>query len=202
MPQRVVFLLLFFAVVLVGGGIGLQAWLQAQGPRAKTQTSSGEAAIGGPFELVDTKGDVRRDSDFRGRYMLVFFGYTHCPDVCPTTLFDLTGALDMLGADAKNIQPIFITVDPLRDTPKVIAEYLQSFHPSFIGLTGTRQQLATVERLYGIYAKAAAADAKNTQALVDHTALVYLMGPDGKFRTYLSPGIGAKAIAEKIRKFL
>jgi protein SCO1 len=202
--QKQVFFLLLFAAALGVGALGLHQFMTAQqdGVRVQEKGTSGEARIGGPFELVDTKGQVRTDAEFRGRFMLVFFGYTNCPDVCPTTLLDLTQALDELGPAAEKIQPIFITVDPLRDTPEAIAGYLEAFHSSFIGLTGTRQQLAAVERAYSVYAKAAGAPAKEGSYLVDHTALAYLLGPDGKFRAFISPGRGADAAAAKIKPFL
>jgi protein SCO1/2 len=200
--QKQVFLVLLCCVAIVAAGLGLRQWMSGGGTRSEVKGTTGEAAIGGPFELVDTHGAVRSDSEFRGRYMLVFFGYTHCPDVCPTTLFDLTQALEQLGAAADKIQPIFITIDPLRDTPDAIGAYLENFHPAFIGLTGTRQQLAAVERLYAVYAKAAGPEAKDGAYLVDHTALAYLMGPDGKFRTFIAPGGGPDGVLKKVKPFL
>jgi len=203
--QKQVFFLLLIAAALGGGAVGLVQYLTAareSGVEVQDKGTSGEARIGGPFELVDTKGQVRTDVEFRGRFMLVFFGFTNCPDVCPTTLYDLTQALEELGPAAEKIQPIFITVDPLRDTPEAIASYLESFYPTFIGLTGTAQQLAAVQRAYSVYAKAAGAPTKEGSYLVDHTALAYLIGPDGKFRTFLAPGRGAEGMLAKMKPFL
>ena len=113
--------------------------------------SSGVALVGGPFELVSHKGQPVTDKDFRGKYMLVSFGYTYCPDVCPTELQVISAALDELGDKARDIQPIFITIDPERDTVAALAQYMQSFHPSYIGLTGSPEAIAKAAKAYRVY---------------------------------------------------
>jgi len=153
--------------------------------------------FGGPFSLIDQYGKRRTDADFRRNYMLIFFGYTYCPDVCPTTLAVEAEALDKLGARAKRIVPIFISVDPKRDTPEKLRSYLSSFdakqpssRPDFIGLTGTDEEIANAAKAYRVYYRAHIdARAENGDYSVDHTGEVYLMGPEGKFVAYYSQGI-------------
>ncbi len=113
---------------------------------------TGQATVGGPFRLTDQTGKTVSDADFRGRYMLIYFGYSFCPDVCPTTLGVMAQALDKLGADSSRIVPIFITIDPARDTPKVLADYMKAFGPSFVGLTGSDAEIKAVEKEYRVYA--------------------------------------------------
>ena len=144
-------ILRYLIALLAGGAAGLAAYLilgldgaSSVGP---TKTS-GRALIGGSFELVDQTGKLRKDAEFRGKYMLVFFGYTHCPDFCPTGLQAMAEALDALGKDAEKIQPIFITIDPARDTPKVMKDYVANFHPRLLGLTGSAAQVAKAAKAY------------------------------------------------------
>ena len=136
--------------------------------------------IGGPFELVDQQGAPVTDKTFSGRYMLIYFGYGFCPDVCPTELANMAAALDALGSKSENIQPLFITVDPERDTPEFLADYVVNFHPRLIGLTGTPEQVKTAAKAYKVY-YAKAGKPGEADYLMDHTSFVYLMGPDGRF---------------------
>jgi protein SCO1/2 len=154
--------------------------------------------FGGPFSLTDQNGRRRTDMDFRGKYMLIFFGYTYCPDVCPTTLAVEAEALDKLGARASRIVPIFITVDPKRDTPPKLKSYLSSFdakqpaaRPNFVGLTGSDEEIAQVAKAYSVYYNAHLDGFRvdGVEYSIDHTADVYLMGPEGKFVAYYSQGI-------------
>jgi protein SCO1/2 len=137
------------------------------------------SAIGGPFTLIDQNGKTITDADFKGRPFLVFFGYTHCPDVCPTTLFDLSEVLRALGGDADKTQALFISVDPERDTPAVMKDYLASFDPHLRGATGDPDQVAAAEKAYRVYAKKV--PTANGDYSMDHTALVYLMDKQGRF---------------------
>jgi cytochrome oxidase Cu insertion factor (SCO1/SenC/PrrC family) len=156
------------AVILVGGLL----WLRA--PVA-------EMTIGGPFTLVDSAGHNVTDRNFRGKYMLVYFGYTTCPDVCPTTLADVASALDTLGARAAEVQPVFITVDPARDTPAVVGAYAANFGPRWVGLTGSADQVATAAHEYRVYyAKHRTGDGPLDYTM-DHSSILYLIGPDGRF---------------------
>jgi cytochrome oxidase Cu insertion factor (SCO1/SenC/PrrC family) len=165
------------------GIIGLVVAVLVLGTGAFIWLSQGGTAslVGGPFALEDGNGRQVSDRDFRGKYMLVYFGYTYCPDVCPTTLSDVADALDRLGAKADRLQPIFITVDPKRDTTAVMKQYTASFSPRLIGLTGSQEQIADVAREYRVYyAEHRTGPGPNDYAM-DHSSVLYLMGPDGKF---------------------
>jgi protein SCO1 len=143
--------------------------------------SSDGPSIGGPFTLESGVGRIVTASDFRGKYMLVYFGYTYCPDVCPTALNGITAALQKLGPKAKDLAPIFITVDPQRDTPAVMRHYTRVFGPDLIGLTGTPDEIAKVATEYRVYyAKHVTGPGRDDYSL-DHSSIIYLMGPDGKF---------------------
>ena len=158
-------------------------------------------AIGGPFALVDQNGVLRHDSDFRGELMLVYFGYTYCPDACPTTLQTMTAALDDLGGDAKEVQPVFISVDPERDTVAQMKVYAQNFHPRLVALTGTPEQVAAAARAYRIYYQKAKPD-EGGDYEVDHSSFVYLMGRNGRYLAHFSPDVTAEAMAAAIKKYL
>ncbi len=162
---------------------------------------------GGPFTLVDHTSRTVTDKDFRGSFLLVFFGYTHCPDVCPLTLVQVSATLKSLGKDARYVRPLFITVDPERDTPEVLASYVRAFHPAIIGLTGTPQQVRAVTKAYKAhYAKAplktAAKVIHPSHYSVDHSAFIYLMGPNGNFLEVFEFRTTAEKMAEKIREML
>lgn len=138
----------------------------------------GTALVGGPFTLTDQNGKTVTEADFRGQPFLVFFGYTHCPDVCPTTLSDMSQMLNALGKD-KKARGVFVTIDPERDTPAVLKDYLSSFDPRIAGLTGTPEAIAAVEKAYRVYAKRVPAEGGDYS--MDHTGIVYLMDRDGGF---------------------
>lgn len=199
---RIVALLAVVAgIVLLA--IGVVFWMRPVAPT--TVVDSGVmrvpegAAIGGPFELVDHNGRAVTQADFAGKFMLIFFGFTHCPDVCPTELQVMANAMDVLGSDGANVVPVFISVDPERDTPAQIKDYVAAFHPRLVGLTGTPDQIAAVAKAYKVYfAKQPSAGAPD-EYQVDHTAFVYLMGPDGVLRSMFRSGASAEAIAAEIR---
>ena len=169
-----------FILVLAAFAAGLVLFLGAilvvagRGPGG-----TAAAAIGGPFTLTDQNGKPVSDRDLKGKPFLVFFGYTHCPDVCPTTLFDVSEVLRALGPDADRTAALFITVDPERDTPAVLKDYLSSFDPHLHGLTGDQAKIAAAEKSYRAYA--AKVPLKDGDYSMDHTALVYLMDKDGRF---------------------
>jgi protein SCO1/2 len=160
---------------------------------------TGTALVGGPFELTDQNGHRVTDKDFLGKYPLVFFGYTYCPDVCPSELQVMSAALDELGSTADRIQPIFITVDPARDTPEVMKEYVSNFHPRMIGLTGSASDIAKVASVYRVY-YAKMGKEGDPDYLMDHSSNIYLMGPDGKFVRHFTYGTDIKALALGIRE--
>ena len=185
---------------LIGALAGAAVLFVTTPKEVQTVQSSGTALVGGPFSLTSTDGKTVTDRDFSGRYMLVFFGFTHCPDICPAELQVIAQALDRLGDKAKKVVPIFITVDPERDTPQAMAEYVKSFGPNFVGLTGSPEAIATVAKAYRVaYSKIETKDSPGDYT-VDHSALVYLMGPDGKYVTHFSYGISAEKLVEKLDK--
>ncbi|MBM3566808.1 MAG: SCO family protein [Alphaproteobacteria bacterium] len=160
-------------------------------------------AVGGPFALTDQDGKPRADADFRGKYMLVYFGFTYCPDVCPTALTTMGQALDILGPKGADVVPVFITVDPERDTPEQLKEYVRHFHPRMVGLTGSKDQIAAVAKAYRVYfAKVRQQGAPEDEYTMDHTSIAYLMGPDGTFVVHFSHGTEPAAMAARIRQAL
>ena len=140
-------------------------------------SQSGTPLIGGSFSLTDHNGRTVTDTDLQGRHLLIFFGYTYCPDICPTNLSTMTTALEMLGARAQQIQPAFVTIDPQRDTPEQLKMYVSHFHPKLLGLTGTPAQVKQVAQVYRIHAAKVDEDPQDSENyLMDHTSLTYLMG--------------------------
>ena len=171
-------------------------------------TPARAADIGGPFALVDHHGNRVTQDSYGDKYLLVFFGYTYCPDVCPTELLVFGNTLEALGDKAARVQALFITVDPERDTPDKLAEYLANFHPDLIGLTGTPAEIADAARAYRVFFRKSPTedeedDEAGTQAyLVDHTSIVYFMDPDGEFVRHFVFGQGAETVAGEIEKIL
>jgi cytochrome oxidase Cu insertion factor (SCO1/SenC/PrrC family) len=156
--------------------------------------------VGGPFELTDHTGKPRTNSDFRGKLMLVYFGFTYCPDVCPTDLQAIGLALDKLGTDGDSVQPLFITVDPERDTAAHLAEYVPMFHPRLIGLTGSAEAIRKAADAYKVYyAKVDPPKGDGGYYTVDHTAFIYLMDREGNYLGFFPPGTSADRMVEIIR---
>jgi protein SCO1/2 len=156
--------------------------------------------VGGAFELIDHTGKPRTNSDFRGQLMLVYFGFTWCPDICPTDLQAIGLALDKLGAEADSVQPLFITVDPERDTAQHLAEYVPMFHPRLIGLTGGAEAIRKAADAYKVYyARVDPDKATDSTYTVDHTAFIYLMDRDGSYLGFFPPGTTADRMVEIIR---
>jgi protein SCO1/2 len=161
----------------------------------------GRGNIGGPFDLVDHTGKKRTDADFRGKLLLVYFGYTYCPDICPADLLQISLALDQLGMAGDEVQPLFISVDPERDTTTVLAQYVSSFHPRLIGLTGTPEKIRTVANSYKAY-YAKYTPPNGGVYLIDHTGFTYLMDRAGKYLGFFPPGTSADRMVEIIRPYL
>ncbi|MBI1238898.1 MAG: redoxin domain-containing protein [Alphaproteobacteria bacterium] len=179
------FLLAGIAVcVAILAGLGLTLLLPAGAPPQAPTAASAPVPIGGPFTLVGGDGLTVTDADFRGRFMLVFFGFTHCPDVCPTALEEMGRTLETLGEDSKRVTPVFISVDPERDTPDMVQDYVAFFDTRIVGLTGSDAQIDAVAKAYKVYHEKVEIEGGYT---VDHTALTYLMGPDGTFRQLFRP---------------
>ncbi len=167
---------------------------------ARAATSN--VTIGGPFTLSAPDGKTVTDQTFRGKWLLVYFGYTFCPSSCPTTLLEIATALEALGADAAKVQPLFITIDPQRDTPDVMRQYTQSFDPRIIGLIGTPQQLAAVAHEYGAYYVRHNTGPGAEDYVMDHSTYLYLMDPGGKYVRAFDSTASAEGIADALRKVL
>jgi protein SCO1/2 len=196
-------LLVFIVAGFLIGALTAAAVLLLTAPDGTRQVqSSGTALVGGPFSLIGADGKTVTDQDFRGRYMLVFFGFTHCPDICPAELQVIAEALDKLGDKAAKVVPIFITVDPERDDPKTMGEYVKSFGPNFVGLTGSPDAIAAAAKAYRVAYTKAENTASPENYNVDHSALVYLMDPDGQYLAHFPYGTGAQEMAEKLDRFL
>lgn len=194
-----------FAVLSLIGGAALGALvLRPVVPPGGSYNAPpiGRALVGGPFSLVDQTGKRVTDQDFRGRYMLIYFGYTYCPDVCPASLQVISAALDRIGPDAGNVTPIFITIDPARDTPAKIGEYVKSFHPGFVGLTGSASEIAAVLKAYRVYANKVPDEKEPSAYTMDHSSVVYLMGPDGDLVTFMADSTKVDTLATQLRKAL
>jgi cytochrome oxidase Cu insertion factor (SCO1/SenC/PrrC family) len=173
---------------------------QASAAQMMDDLMYGRGPIGGPFTLTDPTGKRRSDSEFRGRLMIVYFGYTFCPDVCPADLMAITQALDALGPAADGVQPVFITVDPERDT-KVLGEYIAAFHHSFVGLTGSPDEIRNVANSYkAFYAKVP--DPRSSDYSIDHAGVIYLMGRNGEYLGFMPPQTGPERLTEILRKYL
>jgi len=157
-------------------------------------------AIGGPFALTDTAGHRVTNSELLGKPYAVFFGYTHCPDVCPTTLQDMSGWLKSLGPDADKVRLVFVTVDPDRDTPPVLADYMKSFDPRILALTGSQSDLEKTEAAFRVYAKKG--EVKNGEYAMDHTAAIYLMDRSGVFRSVLSLDEKPEAAVARLKELI
>ena len=155
--------------------------------------------VGGPFELTDHTGRVRTERDFRGQLMLVYFGFTYCPDICPADLQAIGLALDRLGNDADRLQPLFITVDPERDTAEHLAEYVKLFHPRLIGLTGSLDAIRKAADAYKVYFAKVPIGKEAGDYTVDHTAFIYLMDREGNYLGFFPPGTTPDRMAEIIR---
>lgn len=198
MTSRSNHLLLVLAAFLTGLCVFLGVLWYATGNFGGNTVSSA-SAIGGPFKLVNQNGQPITDQDFKGKPLLVFFGFTHCPDVCPTTLFEVSEMFRVLGKDADRAAALFITVDPERDTPASMKDYLSSFDPRLTAATGDRASIDAVEKAYRVYAKKI--PTKGDDYTMDHTAIVYLMDKQGKFVAPFNLKRSPEEAAADLRKF-
>lgn len=199
MNTRTSHVLLVLSAFCAGLVVFLGVFLYATGQFSGA--TLGASAVGGPFKLTDQNGQPITDTDFKGKPFLVFFGYTHCPDVCPTTLFDVSEVLRALGTDAGRARALFITVDPDRDTPAVLKDYLSSFDPHVIGATGDQKALEAVEKGYRVYAKKVPTG-KDGDYSMDHSAIVYLMDKQGRFVAPFKLDRKPDQAAAELRKYL
>ena len=189
---------------LIGALAGAAALVLTRAASNPNVTTTGKALIGGPFALVDQHGKKVTDRDFRGRYMLIFFGFTHCPDICPAELQVISASLDELGPKAADVVPIFVTLDPERDTPEVMADYVKNFGSRFVGLTGSPEEIAEAAKAYRVaFSKFENKDAVGDDNYsIDHSAFVYLMGRDGEYITHFNYGAPAAKMTESLRRYL
>ncbi|MGY9004726.1 MAG: SCO family protein [Alphaproteobacteria bacterium] len=196
------FVLGIVACVLVAWGLVSLVRVAPPSATSKSQSgvvNTGDVKFGGAFTLTDHTGKRVRDTDFHGKNMLVFFGYTFCPDVCPTELQIIARAVDILGKKASNLVPVFITIDPARDTPTQLAPYVAAFHPRLVGMTGSQKEIAAIAKAYKVYARKAPGSGKDSKDyLMDHTSFMYLMGPDGQLRALFRAGIKPEILAREI----
>jgi protein SCO1/2 len=199
MSARSVRILVISAAFLAGLVLCLGVVLMVSG-RLSAPVAQQIAAIGGPFKLTDQNGQALSEQDLKGRPFLVFFGFTHCPDVCPTTLFEVSEILRSLGRDADRTRALFITVDPERDTPPVMKDYLSSFDPHLAGLTGDPAAIAAVAKAYRVYYKKVPLDQGGYT--MDHTAIVYLMDMEGRFVAPFNLKRTTEAAAADLRRYL
>lgn len=167
--------------------------------RGSMQEDAPAVDIGGPFSLVDHHGQPVTEADFAGRPMLVYFGFTYCPDICPTTLQAVGSALDQLGAEGEAVQPVMITVDPERDTADALAEYVPNFHPRLIGLTGSPAQIAEVAKRFRVYY---ARQGQGDDYLMQHSSILFLMDEQGRYLAHLSHDASAEEVAAMLQKHL
>lgn len=187
------------AGLLTGAGLGALA-LRGPDTFAVRTEVTGKPSVGGPFSLVDQTGKPVTDKDFRGRYMLVFFGYTSCPDICPAGLQVMSAALEKLGHRADDVVPIMITLDPDHDTPQKLASYVKSFSPRLIGLTGSDSEIAAAAKSYRVYYQKVPDEQDPKQYSIDHSAIFYLMGKDGKLLAPIPHTNDVNQLASAIEK--
>ena len=197
--QRFLILAAILAGLVVLGTGGFLALTLREGPRG-VAGSALASAIGGPFQLTDQNGKTVTDADLKGKWSLVYFGYTHCPDACPTALNDIAVALSDLGPKSDAVRPVFITVDPERDTPQALKEYVTAFDAPILALTGTAEQVAKAAKEYRVYY------AKHPEPggdySMDHSSVIYVMDPQGRFTASFTHESAPEQIAERLKKLV
>ncbi len=190
--------------LVAGAALALVAVNQQAPPSTSTPATqtTGKALIGGPFTLTDQTGKRVTEKDFLGRYMLVFFGFTNCPDICPSGLQVMSAALDKLGNKADIVTPVFITLDAARDTPEKMKAYVKSFHPRLTGLTGSEAEVAAAAKAYRVYFQKIEDDKTPGSYTYDHAAIIYLMGKDGAFVTHIPHTTDVEQVIDALNKNL
>ncbi|NXX74114.1 SCO2 protein, partial [Urocolius indicus] len=197
------------AVVVAATGLAGSAWLwlreekERRRQRRRREELRELALGGGDFELQDQDGRPRRRTDFLGRWVLLYFGFTHCPDVCPEELEKMSRAVELLEKQPRlpELQPLFVTLDPERDDAAALRRFLRGFHPRLLGLTGSADAIWDVAKRFRVYASAGPRDADGDY-IVDHTVLIYLLGPDGIFLDYYGRGKTEAQIAQSVRRHM
>jgi cytochrome oxidase Cu insertion factor (SCO1/SenC/PrrC family) len=192
------------AELLIGAPGTLASTEDAAAPSAEELMDAlmwNRGPIGAPFDLIDQHGRRRTDAQFRGKLLILYFGYTYCPDVCPTDLMAISSAIDLLGSAGNNVQPIFITVDPQRDTVEHLRRYVSSFHPRLVGLTGSEHDIHTLALAYKVYYAKIPAEHGEPYAIY-HTGFIYLVDRSGKYVGFFPPGTRPDRMVEIIRQHL
>ncbi|MEL7544388.1 MAG: SCO family protein [Pseudomonadota bacterium] len=203
MSLRIVAIILSAFLVGAGGAILLSGVGTGGGITSSGATkTTGKALIGGPFEMVSHEGNEVTHEELLGRHTLMFFGFTHCPDICPASLQVTSEALELLGDTAKSVQPVFVTVDPARDTPQVLKSYLEDFDDRILGLTGTQEQTNTIAKAYRIYHARVADPNSEGGYTVDHSAYLYLMSPEGEYIKHFQPAVQAEELVKGLKAAL
>ncbi len=186
------------AAHITNGGVGAAA-----APPPDQKPPALEELFGGPFALTDHNGRAVTDETFRGRFTLLYFGYTFCPDLCPTNLLTMAEAVEALGPDGKRVRPLFVTVDPERDDPAALRDYMAHFGPRFLALRGTPAQTRAVLKAWRVHRRKVVPEGGDAgDYLVDHATLTFLMGPDGKFRTLFPHDTRAEGMTAVLRRYL
>jgi protein SCO1/2 len=197
-PRFAIVAIVFAGVLVIAAGVLLALALR-ETPRGAAGTALA-SAIGGPFQLIDQNGKPFSDADLKGKWHLIFFGYTHCPDACPTALNEMSLALDRLGMKRDEVGVVFITVDPERDTPDALKSYVQSFDAPIVALTGSSEAVAQAAKAYRVfYAKHPRPDGDYD---MDHSAVIYVMNPEGRFTATFTPDSSADAIVQRLQKLI
>ncbi len=179
--------------------VGITLWWLGPSSSVRIVEDATAISVGGPFKMIDHRGRAVSERALLGSYALIYFGYTSCPDVCPTELSTMAEAIDTLPKElGAKVRPVFVTVDPARDTAAVLRDYVAAFHPHMLGLTGTPEQVATIKKRYHIHSRALDAE-EDGFYLVDHSAYIFLMGPDGKFVELLRPQLSVDEMAELLK---
>jgi cytochrome oxidase Cu insertion factor (SCO1/SenC/PrrC family) len=186
--------LIVAAVLAVAVGLGLGFLI----PVGKPDLEVSQSIIGGPFEMVNHLGETVTQETFKGRHMLVYFGYTFCPDVCPTELQAVTVALNDMGKKADAITPVFVTIDPERDDVAAVRQYIGFFHPRLVGLTGTPAQVQTITEAFGVFYARARDTGETSDYLMDHSSLIFLMDEDGRYVTHIRTGTAPEVMARQL----
>lgn len=202
MSRMTLFLLVVGGLLVASlGGLYLSQLVDRPGSTVST-SNSGRALVGGPFQLTAHDGTTVTEKSFPEEFKLIFFGFTFCPDVCPTELQVMSSALDLLGEEAAQVRPILITVDPERDTVETMAAYVQHFHPKLVGLTGTVDQISETARTFRVYYQKVEDPGSASEYTMDHSSIVYLMDREGVFVTHFGAATPPDQMAEKIRDAL
>ena len=192
---------LIAAAIMIIAAFAMAALALTQWP-SKGPIGSGTALIGGPFTMVNQKGEKITEQNFKGHYTIYFFGFTFCPDVCPTELQVLAAALKELGPDALRITPVFVSIDPDRDTPKIMSEYVANFDPRLVGLTGSPEQVAAMAKAFHVFYQKVPNPKDPKDYEIDHSSIIYLMAPGGTFVKHFPYITDAKVLASDLKKVL